>query len=183
MDYTSLVLCDLKQDTVEVIKQDASCAEMNWHSYSESLNYFYDNVLMKDSCPNYMDLLSNASLMRTLKEQGSLEWHFQIVPDENGISNLGARAVFLYEDLNHFKIIMGFRPIDEIVKREKVLELQREIIEGLGKEYFSVLLLELDSGQIFPIVKWVRMVSVLRIFVVNMEISGVNYCQLMPMRL
>lgn len=149
MDYTSLVLCDLKQDTVEVIKQDASCAEMNWDSYSESLNYFYDNVLMKDSCPNYMDILSNASLMRTLKEQGSLEWHFQIVPDENGISNLGARAVFLYEDLNHFKIIMGFRPIDEIVKREKVLELQREIIEGLGKEYFSVLLLELDSGQIF----------------------------------
>ncbi len=149
MDYTSLVLCDLKQDTVEVIKQDASCAETNWHSYSESLNYFYDNVLMKDSCPNYMDLLSNASLMRTLKEQGSLEWQFQILPDENGISNLGARAVFLYEDLNHFKIIMGFRPIDEIVKREKVLELQREIIEGLGKEYFSVLLLELDSGQIF----------------------------------
>lgn len=149
MDYTSLVLCDLKQDTVEVIKQDASCVEMNWHSYSESLNYFYDNVLMKDSCPNYMDILSNGSLMRTLKEQGSLEWHFQIVPDENGISNLGARAVFLYEDLNHFKIIMGFRPIDEIVKREKVLELQREIIEGLGKEYFSVLLLELDSGQIF----------------------------------
>ena len=149
MDYTSLVLCDLKQDTVEVIKQDASCAEMNWHSYSESLNYFYDNVLMKDSCPNYMDLLSNESLMRTLKERDSFEWHFQIVPDENGISNLGARAVFLYEDLNHFKIIMGFRPIDEIVKREKVLELQREIVEGLGKEYFSVLLLELDSGQIF----------------------------------
>ena len=149
MDYTSLVLCDLKQDTVEVIKQDASCAEMNWHSYSESLNYFYDNVLMKDSCPNYMDLLSNESLMRTLKERGSFEWHFQIVPDENGISNLGARAVFLYEDLNHFKIIMGFRPIDEVIKRERVLELQREIIEGLGKEYFSVLLLELDSGQIF----------------------------------
>lgn len=149
MDYTSLVLCDLKQDTVEVIKQDASCSEMNGHSYSESLNYFYDNVLMKDSCPNYMDLLSNASLMRTLKEQGSLEWQFQIVPDENGVSNLGARAVFLYEDLNHFKCIMGFRPIDEIVKREKVLELQREIIEGLGKEYFSILLLELDSGQIF----------------------------------
>ena len=149
MDYTSLVLCDLKQDTVEVIKQDESCAEMNWHSYSESLNYFYRNVLVKDSCPNYMDLLSNESLMRTLKEQGSLEWHFQIVPDENGVSNLGARAVFLYEDLNHFKIIMGFRPIDEIVKRERVLELQREIIEGLGKEYFSVLLLELDSGQIF----------------------------------
>lgn len=149
MDHTSLVLCDLKQDTVEVIKQDASCAEMNWYSYSESLNYFYDNVLMKDSCPNYMDILSNESLMRTLKERGSFEWHFQIVPDENGISNLGARAVFLYEDLNHFKIIMGFRPIDEIVKREKVLELQREIIEGLGKEYFSVLLLELDSGQIF----------------------------------
>ena len=149
MDYTSLVLCDLKQDTVEVIKQDESCVEINWHSYSESLNYFYGNVLVHDSCLDYMDFLSNASLMRTLKEQGSLEWQFQIVPNENGVSNLGARAVFLYEDLNHFKIIMGFRPIDEVIKRERVLELQREIIEGLGKEYFSVLLLELDSGQIF----------------------------------
>ena len=113
-------------------------------------------IRISDKTQNYSKVtkllvkpLSNASLMRTLKERGSFEWHFQIVPDENGISNLGARAVFLYEDLNHFKIIMGFRPIDEIVKREKVLELQREIIEGLGKEYFSVLLLELDSGQIF----------------------------------
>ena len=81
---------------------------------------------MKDSCPNYMDILSNESLMRTLKEQGSLEWHFQIVPDENGISNLGARAVFLYEDLNHFKIIMGFRPIDEIVEGKSIRTSKRD---------------------------------------------------------
>lgn len=39
--------------------------------------------------------------------------------------------------------------MDEIIKKEKVLELQREIIEGLGKEYFSVLLLDLEQGQIF----------------------------------
>lgn len=72
--------------------------------------------------------------------------------------------------------------MDEIIKKEKVLELQREIIEGSGKEYFSVLLLDLEQGQIFSY----RQVSVdgkhNSNFVVSMRIVGVNFCQPMPQR-
>ena len=39
--------------------------------------------------------------------------------------------------------------MDEVRKKENVLELQREIIEGISKDYFSVLLVELDQGQIY----------------------------------
>mgnify|MGYP000588648656 CR=1 FL=1 len=40
---------------------------------------------------------------------------------------------------------LGFYSVDEIMKKEQEIELQREIIEGLGKEYFSVLAVELDK--------------------------------------
>ena len=39
--------------------------------------------------------------------------------------------------------------MDEVRKKENVLELQREIIEGISKDYFSVLLVDLENGQIY----------------------------------
>ena len=39
--------------------------------------------------------------------------------------------------------------MDEVRKKENVLELQREIIEGISKDYFSVLLVDLGNGQIY----------------------------------
>ena len=60
-----------------------------------------------------------------------------------------ANAVRLSNEEDHFKIILGFRSVDEIIKKEQEIELQREIIEGLGKEYFSVLAVELDKDRVF----------------------------------
>lgn len=71
------------------------------------------------------------------------------MPNRAGYETLYARAIRLYDDTHHFKFVMGFRPMDEDRKKENVLELQREIIEGIGKDYFSVLLLDLENGQIY----------------------------------
>ena len=147
-EYTTLLVCDLKQDTVKVLKQDEDVYSII-PCYSESLKYFYDHILIQESCPEYLEILSCEPLMRRLRKQKSLDIQYKIIPNGNGTVNLSVRVVFLFEDANHFKIAMAFRPVDEIIKKENVLELQREIIEGLGKEYFSVLLLELDQGQIF----------------------------------
>ena len=147
-EYTTLLVCDLKQDTVKVLKQDEDVYSII-PCYSESLKYFYEHILIQESCPEYLEILSCEPLMRRLRKQKSLDIQYKIIPNGNGTVNLSVRVVFLFEDTNHFKIAMAFRPVDEIIKKENVLELQREIIEGLGKEYFSVLLLELDQGQIF----------------------------------
>ena len=147
-EYTTLLVCDLKQDTVKVLKQDEDVYSII-PCYSESLKYFYEHILIQESCPEYLEILSCKPLMRRLRKQKSLDIQYKIIPNGNGTVNLSVRVVFLFEDTNHFKIAMAFRPVDEIIKKENVLELQREIIEGLGKEYFSVLLLELDQGQIF----------------------------------
>ena len=48
--------------------------------------------------------------------------------------------------------IMGLRDVDEEMrrhlKRSRELEMQREIIEGLGLEYYSVLLIDPDTDTV-----------------------------------
>ena len=74
---------------------------------------------------------------------------YQIYPNSNGYESLYERAIRLYDEKHHFRFVMGFRPMDEVRKKENVLELQREIIEGISKDYFSVLLVDLENGQIY----------------------------------
>ena len=156
--YTTVLLCDLKQDTFEIIKADAFT--YNDHEekqelvrgsncYSERIRYFFENVLIKDSAPEYLERLLPDHLMKELKETDIIELYHKTIPNENGFKHFLARAIRLSYDEEHFKIILGFYSIDEIIKKEQEIELQREIITGLGKEYFSVLAVDLDKDQVF----------------------------------
>ena len=156
--YTTVLLCDLKQDTFEIIKADAFT--YNDHEekqelvrgsncYSERIRYFFENVLIKDSAPEYLERLLPDHLMKELKETDIIELYHKTIPNENGFKHFLARAIRLSYDEEHFKIILSFYSVDEIIKKEQEIELQREIITGLGKEYFSVLAVDLDKDQVF----------------------------------
>ena len=156
--YTTVLLCDLKQDTFEIIKADAFT--YNDHEekqelvrgsncYSERIRYFFENVLIKDSAPEYLEKLLPDHLMKELKETDIIELYHKTIPNENGFKHFLARAIRLSYDEEHFKIILGFYSVDEIIKKEQEIELQREIITGLAKEYFSVLAVDLDKDQVF----------------------------------
>ena len=157
-DYTTILLCDLKQDTFEVVKGDTFTHNdpeekqqlvRGSNCYSERVRYFFENVLIKDSAPEYLERLLPEYLMEELKEKDSIEIYHKTVPNGSGSRHFLAKAVRLYNEEDHFKIILGFHSVDEIMKKEQELELQREIIEGLGKEYFSVLAVELDKDRVF----------------------------------
>lgn len=156
--YTTVLLCDLKQDTFEIIKADAFT--YNDHEekqelvrgsncYSERIRYFFENVLIKDSAPEYLEKLLPDNLMKELKETDIIELYHKTIPNENGFKHFLARAIRLSYDEEHFKISLSFYSVDEIIKKEQEIELQREIIAGLGKEYFSVLAVDLDKDQVF----------------------------------
>ena len=156
--YTTVLLCDLKQDTFEIIKADAFT--YNDHEekqelvrgsncYSERIRYFFENVLIKDSAPEYLEKLLPDNLMKELKETDIIELYHKTIPSENGFKHFLARAIRLSYDEEHFKIILSFYSVDEIIKKEQEIEFQREIIAGLGKEYFSVLAVDLDKDQVF----------------------------------
>lgn len=157
-DYTTVLLCDLKQDTFEVVKGDTGFAHnvpaKKQHSvygsncYSEIIRYFFENILIKESDPEYLERLLPEHLMNELKETDNIEFYHKTIPNGSGFRHFLARAIRLSNEENHFKIILGFYSVDEIIKKEQEIELQREIIEGLGKEYFSVLAVELDKDRV-----------------------------------
>ena len=158
MDYTTVLLCDLKQDTFEIIKGDTFTHNVpaekqqlvpESNCYSERVQYFFENVLIKDSAPEYLKRLLPDNLMKELKETDSIEIYHKTIPNGTGFRHFLARAIRLSSEKDHFKIILGFYSVDEIMKKEQEIELQREIIEGLGKEYFSVLAVELDKDRVF----------------------------------
>ena len=157
-DYTTILLCDLKQDTFEIIKGDTFTHNVpvekqqlvpESNCYSERVQYFFENVLIKDSAPEYLKRLLPDNLMKELKETDSIEIYHKTIPNGTGFRHFLARAIRLSNEVDHFKIILGFYSVDEIMKKEQEIELQREIIEGLGKEYFSVLAVELDKDRVF----------------------------------
>ena len=157
-DYTTILLCDLKQDTFEVVKGDTFTHNdpeekqqlvRGSNCYSERVWYFFENVLIKDSAPEYLERLLPDHLMKELQETDSIEIYHKTIPNGTGSRHFLARAVRLSNEEDHFKIILGFHSVDGIIKKEQEIELQREIIEGLGKEYFSVLAVELDKDWVF----------------------------------
>ena len=158
-DYTTVLLCDLKQDTFEVVKGDPSFAHNapakkqqlvhGSNCYSERIRYFFENILIKESAPEYLERLLPEHLMNELKETDNIEFYHKTIPNGSGFRHFLARAIRLYNDEEHFRIILAFYSVDEIVKKEQEIELQGDIIEGLGKVYFSVLVVELDKDRVF----------------------------------
>lgn len=158
MEYSTVVMGDLMENVVVVVKHDGHMYDhggLDDFSSEDKMNYtrclhdFYNRVLVKESCPDFLDILSPVPFMNALLKNETVELQYQIYPNSNGYESLYARAIRLYDEKHHFRFVMGFRPMDEVRKKENVLELQREIIEGISKDYFSVLLVELDQGQIY----------------------------------
>ena len=156
-NYTTVLLCDLKQDTFEVVKGDTFTHNdpeekqqlvRGSNCYSERIRFFFENVLIKDSAPEYLERLLPEYLMNELNEKDSMEIYHKTIPNESGSRHFLARAIRLSNEEDHFKIILGFYSVDEIIKKEQEIELQKDIIEGLGKVYFSVLAVELDKDRV-----------------------------------
>ena len=158
MEYTTVIVGDLMENTMVVVKHDGKMynyrglddfSSEDKMNYTRCLHDFYNRVLVKESCKDFMDILSPVPFMNALLKNETVELQYQIYPNSNGYESLYARAIRLYDEKHHFRFVMGFRPMDEVRKKENVLELQREIIEGISKDYFSVLLVDLENGQIY----------------------------------
>ena len=92
-DYTTVLLCDLRQDTFEVVKGDAFTHHdpeekqklvRESNCYSERVRYFFENVLIKESVPEYLERLLPEYLMNELQETDSIEIYYKTIPNGSG---------------------------------------------------------------------------------------------------
>jgi len=126
IDYTAAYCCDLISDEMEQIKKKefSHCATAkktpeNCKKYSQWIRSAYEDFIIKESAPDYMEVFDNANLMKRLSKEEYISYRHQTLPNQAGMQYFEARAVKLYSDEHCFKIILGYRPIDDIVAEER----------------------------------------------------------------
>ena len=126
INYTAAYCCDLMTDYMESIKQkdfSHSAQETgnlhNRHSYSEWIRYAYDHIVVKESAPDYLEVFDAANIMKRLQTEESFVYRHKTLANGAGMEYFEATVVRLYTDEHCFKVIVGYRPIDELLKEEK----------------------------------------------------------------
>ena len=148
-EYSSLFQIDAKTGKISLYRTDGT--GMSPQLLEKILTYDdYETVLFK-----YIDAYVVPEERERIKELGRLNILLEQVPD-NGLYKLGYRrnmnGVISYYEMNVAKtvnqmgevtFILGLRDVDQEMRRQlkltREMEMQREIIEGLGSEYYSVL--------------------------------------------
>lgn len=134
INYTAAYYCDLMTDTMEPIKQKkfSHCSQekekmQDPHCYSEWIRHAYETFVVKETAPDYMEVFDAQNLMRRLRTEESIVYRHKTLPNGVGMEYFEATIVPLYMDENSFKVIIGYRPIDDIVAEEKKHRKELEI--------------------------------------------------------
>ncbi len=123
IDYTAVFFCDLMKDTMQPLKiKEGSHLYVNQEftsSFSSWIQYSYDNIIVKKSIPNYLEIFNKDYLIPYLSENKMLVSRHQVKPNSMGNEYFEVRIVPYYQDENSFQVVWAFRSIDDIIENEK----------------------------------------------------------------
>lgn len=171
VSYDVVYLCDLKKDTFEIIKQSPyshtfkkshEVPDENKKSYSSYFRWFYENIVTKDSTPDYWETLKPDSLMETLHHQDSIEIRHRGVKNGAGQEYYIVQAIRLFYNEESFMVVVGILTNDEQVKieQEKEKKLKEalqaakqhsEVIEAISSIYGSMYQVDIASDRCWEI--------------------------------
>lgn len=127
--YSAAYYCDLMADYMEPIKQRtfSHCNQekdnlIHPHCYSEWIRHSFDTFIIKESAPDYLEVFDAQNLMKRLQTEESIVYRHKTLPNGAGMEYFEATIVPLYKDKNSFKAIIGYCPIDDIVREEKKIQ-------------------------------------------------------------
>lgn len=165
LDYTAIYFADLKTDTMEVVKQgifshsldieEALPAEKKF-SYRARIAYLRDHLLVKESCGDFYGNLGSEGLMRHLTEKETFTYRARTHGNREGNEYFELKAIRVHQDEAHFQIVIGLRPIDDLVREEgrhqrrleEALASERrsnEVISAISKIYWVIYLIDLEK--------------------------------------
>lgn len=164
IDYISVYYCDLKKDTIAVLKQgadtNAAVAETTivdgLQTYSFRIQYYYDTFVIKESAPDFMYKLSPKYLMEYLSHHDRFAYRFRTRPNPAGKEYFEVQIVRLSNSPG-YKAVMGYRYIDDIIAGQEHQKIQlenalanatlnSEIISSISKLYWLIYRMDLVAG-------------------------------------
>ncbi len=160
VDYAAAYLVDLVNDTMEQIKTkhywDLSRILKNKAEslrFSQWVKLSWDELLKQDSCPNFCSSFSANQLRAFLSKHDVFATRVRSKPDKLGNEWFEIKVVKLFEDANSYKVIVGYRAIDDIVAAELERQVmvrqnkQSEIIAAMATIYASIFIIDLETRE------------------------------------
>ena len=163
-DSTSVFKVDLLTDIAETVKLDQGANASKFINgekrpafvFSEAMRQYYDQYIIKESLPEYLDIFSTENLRRELEKKERISRRYQTVRNNKGQQYFEIRASRLNHTEDSFQALVDFRSIDEIVGEEKKHQQELEhaleearmnngIISALGKIYFRIYQIDLGA--------------------------------------
>ncbi len=122
-DYTAVFECDLMHNTISAVKmKEFSHSFQNQEhmpSFSEWIQYTYEHVLIQDSAPDFLHEFDGRHLMEYFAQHESLITRHRTIPNSSGMEYFEMRVIPVYRDEASYKVMLAYRPIDDIVRSEK----------------------------------------------------------------
>ncbi|MGN1423782.1 MAG: response regulator [Oscillospiraceae bacterium] len=156
-DYPDVVLIDLADDTAVTIKRRGRIIAEEKRVVRRSYNETWDNYISKYVVEEDKAALRSAviseKVRQALENSDEYSCSYRVFTEEIGFHYFQASFIRFYsQQKTENQIILGFRCIDAIVEEEhrnmRIMEAQSEIIEGLGSEYYSVLLVDPETDKV-----------------------------------
>ena len=131
-DYSVVYVCDLEKDDLKVIKDtNPHIASGSEFKYSTTLDIYSKIQAIYKGNESYVEKLERNNLIQAMKDRDELSLQFCINKDQANPSYMETRVVKIKSDTG-FKIILGSRHIDDIVKERE--EQNKQLNEALKKE-------------------------------------------------
>ncbi len=156
VDYTSIYYCDLIEDTFIPVKceeyNNAAAAVKNMAeqngSYAATIRQYYEQFVIKESAPDFLEKLDAQHLMEHLRRNKRFAYKYRVHPNKAGQQYFEIQIVRLPET-DGFKVIMGYRYIDDLVAEQEKLQtklenalaevtLNSEIVGSISKLYWLI---------------------------------------------
>ena len=126
VNFTAAYCCDLMHDTMELVKQNSFSHSAKLHksitgkhSYNDWIAYCYEHVIVKADVPDFLEIFDRENLMKRLEKEEYFTYRHRTVPNQAGMEYFEITVVRFYSDDHHFKVIIGYRPIDDIIQEER----------------------------------------------------------------
>lgn len=124
-------------------------AKISDGNYDDRTNLYVKNAVHKDDRYLFDPVRTVADVKVILADKKTYSFSYR-VQQKDEIHYIECR--FIKPDAERNEFILAFKNIDEQVlyklKQDREMELQRAIIEGIGSEYYSVLLLDPDTDTV-----------------------------------
>ncbi len=163
-DYTSVYYVDLEKNTLELLKLDRIANAANFIpvenpkplDYTETIKIYAEKYIASESTDFFKKTMDIQNLKDELKNKERLVFRYRSVPNLLRQQYFETVIVRISLTVSDYKLLLGFRHIDDIVaiEQKKQFELEQalaeanlknEVISALSQIYYTIFLIDLEK--------------------------------------